>query len=130
MVRNTRMDLVEIINTVREQATYHFTSLGRQQLNWKPAPEKWSIAQCLDHLLLANKNYFPTFDRILSGTYKLGFFQKLNPFKKLAGAYMVKHLGPQVKKKMKAPAIFQPSHSELPSEIVSTFLKQQQDLVN
>jgi hypothetical protein len=43
----------------------------------------------------------------------------------MLGAYMVKHLGPQVKKKMKAPALFQPSYSELPVDIVLIFSEMQ-----
>jgi hypothetical protein len=124
------MDLIEKINAVMQQADRYFSVLSKQQLNWRPETKKWSIAQCLEHLLNTNKTYFPGFDKILAGTHKLGFFQKLNPFKKMVGAYMIKQLGPLVKKKMKAPAIFQPSHSEVPADIVSRFLNQQKELVN
>jgi hypothetical protein len=29
------------------------------QLNWRPSPAQWSIGQCLDHLLVANRVYLP-----------------------------------------------------------------------
>lgn len=29
------------------------------QLNWRPGPGQWSIGQCLDHLLAANRVYLP-----------------------------------------------------------------------
>lgn len=29
------------------------------QLNWKPAPDSWSVGQCLSHLVLANEVYLP-----------------------------------------------------------------------
>jgi hypothetical protein len=31
--------------------------LTPEQLNWKPAPEKWSVGQCLEHLAIANEVY-------------------------------------------------------------------------
>ncbi len=31
--------------------------LNEEQLNWKPGPEKWSIAQCLDHLAVTSSKF-------------------------------------------------------------------------
>jgi len=31
--------------------------LGPHQLNWKPAPDVWSVGQCLEHLCVANEVY-------------------------------------------------------------------------
>ena len=31
--------------------------LSEQQLNWKPSPDKWSIAQCLDHLAVTSSEF-------------------------------------------------------------------------
>ena len=31
--------------------------LTPDQLNWKPAPEKWSVGQCLEHLAISNEVY-------------------------------------------------------------------------
>lgn len=40
-------------------------TLTRDQLNWKPAPNQWSVGQCLDHLLIANRVYLPPIARAL-----------------------------------------------------------------
>ncbi|MGH7471115.1 MAG: DinB family protein [Longimicrobiales bacterium] len=40
------------------------------QLNWKPAPDSWSVGQCLDHLININREYDPTFDRIQKGEHE------------------------------------------------------------
>ena len=34
-----------------------FGHLTREQLNWKPAANSWSVAQCLDHLITINREY-------------------------------------------------------------------------
>jgi hypothetical protein len=41
--------------------------LSREQLNWRPAPEAWSIGQCLGHLLVANRVYLPPIAVALDG---------------------------------------------------------------
>jgi hypothetical protein len=37
------------------------------QLNWRPAPDQWSVGQCLDHLLVANRVYLPPIAAALDG---------------------------------------------------------------
>jgi hypothetical protein len=120
------MDLLARLDGVQQQSQKNFGTLTESQLNWKPSPEKWSIGQCLDHLINTNKTYFPTFDSILSGKHRLSFFQKINPFKKSIGAMMVRTLGPQVQKKFTAPKIFEPSSSNITPSIVNDFSVQQE----
>jgi DinB superfamily len=36
-------------------------------LNWQPAPDSWSIGQCLEHLRLANEVYLPSIAAALEG---------------------------------------------------------------
>jgi hypothetical protein len=120
------MDLFERISAVQQQAVQNFSGLTAAQVNWKPEPTKWSIAQCLNHLMVANTSYFPIFDRLLGGSYHLPFFHRLNPFNKSLGALMVRYLGPQVTKKLTAPKLFTPSASDLPPDIVSRFSEHQE----
>jgi hypothetical protein len=39
--------------------------LSPEQLNWRPAPEAWSVGQCLQHLHHANEVYLPPIARAL-----------------------------------------------------------------
>lgn len=43
----------------KEKASLEFSNISSEQLNWKPSAESWSIAQCLDHLIIADSSYFP-----------------------------------------------------------------------
>lgn len=36
-----------------------FAGLSPEQFNWKPEPKKWSIAECMQHLLMAYSRYRP-----------------------------------------------------------------------
>src|SRR5689334_7045025 len=115
------MDLIARLDAVQAQVQKHFSSCSETQMNWKPGAEKWSIAQCLDHIIKTNQTYFSTFDRILSGSHRLSFFQKINPFKKAIGAMMVKSLGPQPQKKFTAPKIFEPASSNIAPSVIQDF---------
>ena len=124
------MDLIVSINNTTQKVSQNFSLLTNEQLNWKPDVSKWSIAQCLDHLIVSNSSYFPTFDKLINKTYQLPLLQKLNPFNKLFGPIMVRYLGPQSKQKLKNPKIFSPSTSTLPSTIIDDFSKHQEILIN
>ena len=124
------MDLIASLNNTTQQVIQSFSSLSNEQLNWKPDVSKWSIAQGLDHLIVSNSSYFPTFDKLINKTYQLPLLQKLNPFNKVFGPIMVRHLGPQSKQKLKNPKIFTPSTSTLSSAIIEDFSKHQQLLIN
>ena len=119
------MDLVQQIASVNQQVEHHFLNLSPVQLNWKQEPSKWSIAQCIDHLIVSNSTYFPIFDQVIQGRYELSFIQKINPFKKIFGPMMIKSLGPHSAKKFSAPKLFQPTSSNVRDTIIMDFIFQQ-----
>ena len=124
------MDLPQKIDSITMQVNQHFATLTHSQLNWKPTPSQWSIAQCLDHIIVSNTTYFPIFDQLLQGQYKLSLFQRLNPFKKSFGPMMVRTLGPGIPKKFISPKIFEPSASDIHPGIVNDFIQHQEKLKN
>jgi hypothetical protein len=124
------MNPTEEIEINSNRVEEKFSLLNQNQINWRPEPSRWSIGQCLDHLIVSNTTYFPAFEKLISHSYRLSFFQKLNPFKKLAGPIMAGSLGPNLKRKLTAPKIFEPSSGSIPADIVQNFLKHQQILKN
>ena len=122
------MELTDQLDSISNQVNQNFSSLNADQLNWKPSSEKWSIAQCLDHLFVANSKFIPLFDEILQNGYHPTWWQRFSPFSGFFGNSMVKSLGPIPKRKYKTPEIFRPSSSNIHGEILDKFQKQQQDL--
>jgi hypothetical protein len=49
--------LVAEFDAADKRATALTRSLTLQQLNWKPAPGRWSVGQCLEHLAVTNEVY-------------------------------------------------------------------------
>src|SRR5262245_49418349 len=86
-----------------------FGHLNSQQLNWKPAADSWSVAQCLDHLISINREYHPTFDRILKGEYGKTLLHRMPFLPALFGGMMVKALSPDMRRKLNAHGASLPS---------------------
>jgi hypothetical protein len=120
-VLRLKHELGAIAGAVRNE----FGGLTVEQLNWKPSPDRWSVAQCLDHLITGNREYFPIFDSIVSGRKKTAFLERLPLLPTLWGKFMIKSLDPKSTRKFKAPANLQPASSDLPAAIVEQFGEQQ-----
>ncbi|HLP19124.1 MAG TPA: DinB family protein [Chitinophagales bacterium] len=103
-----------------------FGKLSAAQLNWRPSSDKWSIAQCLDHLMVSNNTYIPQFDEVIAGKHSNSFYQNIRFISKFFGEYLIRETGPVVAKPMKNPPAFAPSQSEITATIVSDFEKHQQ----
>ena len=126
------MDLPAVIdaaNNVANEARSTFGHLTPSQLNWKPSAERWSVAQCFDHLLTSNKGYLPIIDNVLAG-YKRTFWQSMPVLPGLMGKLLVKSMDPASTRKVKAPKRFQPAQSEISASVINDFVAQQKQMID
>ena len=104
--------------------------LSPAQANWRPAPDQWSIAQCLDHLnittglLLAPLNAAVMTARsrgvLASGPVRYGFIAR----------WFLKSLAPRGSRPVPAPKLYRPSSSHLDlTTVVSRFHEVQQTFI-
>lgn len=121
--------LIAAARNLAEETGNAFGLLSPFQLNWKPAPNRWSVAQCFDHLLTTNQGYFPVIDDVLAGK-KRGLWEKVPLLPKLAGRFFIKVLDPSSTRKLKAPKGFQPVQSDIPESVIGEFVHQQQQLMD
>jgi len=117
--------LTSEIGSVSTDARNEFGALTVEQLNWKPGADRWSVAQCFDHLITTNVAYFPVFDSIAKGQKQSRFLEQLPLFPSLWGKLLIKSLDPKTTRKLKAPTTFQPAASDLPGSIIDDFVKHQ-----
>ena len=116
---------------VNEEAKQLVGSLNETQLNWKPAPERWSIAQCLDHLRVSSEgynNYLP--NAIGRGREKWPTSGAVSYHPTLMGGWLIKQLLPENTRKIPAPKIFRPAASSSIHDSLNNFLKQQEVFLN
>jgi len=128
MALNDAGSLAEIVNKLDSLANnveHRLGGLSPEQLNWKPSPDQWSIAQCLEHLIITNRPYIPTFEQILSNEKQTTAWERLPFLPGFFGRFLIKALDPDSKRKVKAPKIFQPSLSKIDSKIIPEFISQE-----
>lgn len=114
----------------KRKVNSEFAHLSIQQLNWKPAPKSWSIAQCLDHVIISDSLYFPTLEKIIAGTYISSFWEKWSPFSTFFGRSFVKALSEEPKTKMKTTKVFLPSTGNIDSGIIERFYQHHDTFMN
>ena len=121
-------NLIATANNIANDAKSTFGQLSAAQLNWKPSADRWSVAQCFDHLLSSNSGYFPVIEDVLAGK-KRTFWERVPVLPGLAGKFLVKAMEPTSTRKVKAPKKFQPSQSDISPAVIDNFVDQQGKLV-
>lgn len=115
---------IETLHANSVFARNEFSELTPEQFNFKPSPDKWSIAQCLLHLVKTNKGYFPVYEKLLSGNYTPNFFERMGLGKGLFEKLFIEGVDPKNIKKMKAPASIQPGQSHIDKSIIEKLVEQ------
>jgi len=96
------------------------------RINWKPAPDRWSVAQCFDHVLKSNGLYLNGIDRVWATARAADPGSPFRPGP--LGGRFAASLGPGAKRKLPAPATFAPAASDIPARVVDDFIAQQAEL--
>lgn len=116
------------IDNVTERVVSHFSDLTMEELNWKPDPDTWSIAQNLDHLITINESYFPILADLRLGKFEPPLMGKFGFMVSLFGKTILKSVQPDRKKKIKTFPIWEPRSSQIPADIVEKFKQHQAEL--
>lgn len=117
------------LQKVADDARSTFGSLSKEQLNWKPAEKRWSIAQCFDHLITTHTLYFPLFERLAGGDVKQTSWESYSPLSGFLGRFLIRSLRPENEKKMKTTARAQPSESEIDGNIIERYCDHQARMI-
>lgn len=105
-----------------------FGGLTTEQLNWKPNPDTWSVAQNIEHLIIINESYYPILTALHEGKYKTPWIGRIGFIVNLFGKTVFKAVDPARRKKMKTFPIWEPSTGKVPGTILAKFEKHQADL--
>lgn len=120
--------LIHAANTVAGDVKMAFGTLSSVQLNWKPSSDRWSVAQCFDHLITTNQGYIPIIENVLAGQ-KRTFWQGMPLVPRLAGRLLIKSLDPASTRKLKAPKAFQPTQSDIRPSVIGDFVESQHQVI-
>jgi hypothetical protein len=93
--------------------------LSDEQFMWRPVPEGWSIAECLDHLNATARVYLPTLDEGISDAIRRGVYGE-GPFK-YNGLGRLSVRFSDLPLRLKAPDDVQPAAGRTRREILNAF---------
>jgi hypothetical protein len=116
--------IVAQLESVSDDIKNSFGKLSPEQLNWKPAPDSWSVAQCLDHLIKSNEEFYPELDKLAAGARKNTLWQNWSPLSGIAGSFLVNSLKKDAQKVKTNQKMTPPS--DINGDIVERFLQHQQ----
>src|SRR6187401_1611784 len=114
--------------TVRE-AHATFGGLDPRQLNWRPDAARWSVAQCFDHLLTANRLMFRAAEDALDDAAARTLWQRLPVLPGVLGRMLVRSQAPSAARKFTAHPKAQPATSDIAADIIQRFIEQHRDAV-
>lgn len=122
-------DIIERLTQLKSDAYDAFGHLNNELLNWKPSPEEWSVAQCIDHIIITNEKYFDEINLIIAGSEKQNAWKNIPFAPKLFGTMLIKSVNEEPSRKQKAPQVFQPRASKIEEDIINRFQLHQDDLI-
>lgn len=118
-------NLLREIDQLTQDFQEAFAGLSPRDLNWKQNPQTWSVAQCIDHLIVINKTYFPIVQELRAGTYKTPWHGRFPFLTRFFGNLVYNSVLPDRKRKIKTFPLWEPSYSELPGNILPRFAEHQ-----
>lgn len=118
------------LQKLSDDAEKQFGTLTVEQLNWKPNADSWSIAQCLEHLIIINTAYFSTFEKIAKDEKEFSFWEGLPWLPSFFGKMLIKQLQPSNTQKFKAADEMLPATNNLSADIVEQFVTHQKQLID
>ena len=124
------------LKRVSEQLEMHIDDSRRflsafnpQQLNWKPDKKSWSIAQCLDHIIVSDQQYFNGIKKAIELTCAAQLVER-KPYRPgLFARWFIYMMKPGSWIRSKAPAIFQPSVRTEGQKVLEDFVRHEQELL-
>lgn len=117
------------IQWITDRFSEEFEGVTGKNLNWKPAESTWSIAQVIDHIMVTNRSYFPIFEQVKENTFKTPWIGKIPWIPVLTGGMILSYVQPDRKKKSKTAGLWEPSHSQIPDDILDRFKEHQNELL-
>lgn len=111
-----------------QQARQIVSELSEAQLNWRPSPTAWSVAQCLDHLGQMNSAYIPALQAAMRNASRnsVGPYEPIQPG--WFGRWFINAMEPPPRRKFKSPPKGRPGTHKSGDEVLSAFIASHNEL--
>jgi len=118
MTKVERAELIELLNKSEKEFLQAVEGLSEQQWSFKPGPERWSVAECAEHIVLAEALLFETATTSLTAAADDKWEETLRKTDVLRRAL------PNRSTKVDAPAAIKPRQSMTRQQLMARFKEQ------
>ena len=120
-------DVAVALDDVSDDVQSTFGGLDVRQLNWRPDATRWSVAQCLEHLLAANRLMVASATAVLEDG-PTSIWQRVPVIPGLFGRMVIRSQAPGAARKYTASPRAQPAASGIPADVIPRFVEQHSEL--
>ena len=118
MTKAERAELIELLNKSEKEFLQAVEGLSQQQWSFKPGPDRWSVAECAEHIVLAEALLFETATRSLTAASDEKWEDTLRKTDILRRAL------PNRSTKVDAPAAIKPRQAMTRQQLMARFKEQ------
>jgi DinB superfamily len=118
MTREERSELIELLNKSEKEFLQAVENLTDQQWAFKPGPERWSVAEVAEHIVLADAMLFET------ATGSLAFPADEKWETTLSKTEVLRRALPNRSTKVDAPVAIRPQHGLTRQQLMARFKEQ------
>jgi hypothetical protein len=114
---------LERIEAIKRDARELVDSLDDAQLNWRPEQSRWSIAQCLQHVVISGQGYLPRLGELIEAA-RARSRQHRPPFRPgFVSSWFIRSMEPPPRFKAKTfRAMEPPPRPERRDDVLQSFL--------
>ena len=117
------------LDEIARDAQMTFGALDARQLNWRADATRWSVAQCFEHLLTANRLMFNAADNALDVSGRRTVWQRVPVLPGMFGRMLIRSQSPETTRKFTASPIAQPATGDIPADVIRRFVDQHREAV-
>jgi hypothetical protein len=118
MTKAERAELIELLNKSEKEFLQAVEGLSEQQWSFKPGPDRWSVAECAEHIVLAEALLFETATTSLTAAADDKWEETLRKTDILRRAL------PNRSTKVDAPAAIKPRQAMTRQQLMARFKEQ------
>jgi uncharacterized damage-inducible protein DinB len=118
MTKAERAELIELLNKSEKEFLQAVEDLSEQQWSFKPGPDRWSVAECAEHIVLAEALLFETATTSLTAAADDKWEETLRKTDVLRRAL------PNRSTKVDAPAAIKPRQAMTRQQLMARFKEQ------
>jgi hypothetical protein len=118
-------DVRTALDDIARQAQTVFGRLDARQLNWRPDATRWSVAQCFEHLVAANRLMLAAAEEAMRASRPRTLWQRMPVLPGVLGRMLIRSQSPDNMRKFTASPKATPAFSDIAADIVQRFADQQ-----